>query len=173
MDARFQVLLVVGSTGAGKSTFARQLARDQGGVCFIIDEWMVRLYGPDRPEDAGYDWYAPRIERCTERIFQLACDLAEVGVPAVLEIGLTEREARQAFYERTRRAGLTLKLYALQAPAGVRWERVVARNRERGPTFTLNVTREMFDFVESLWEPPDATELAAQNGERIVTFATP
>lgn len=173
MDTGFQILLVVGSTGAGKSTFARQLAQDQRGVCFIIDEWMVRLYGADRPRDAGYDWYAPRIERCTEGIFQLARDLAEVGVPAVLEIGLTERQARHAFYARARSAGLTLKLYALQAPAEVRWQRVVARNRERGPTFSLNVTREMFDFVESLWEPPDAAELTAQNGEWIVTFATP
>lgn len=172
MDTRAQLLLVVGSTGAGKSTFARQLARQHGGVCFIIDEWMTRLYGPDRPDDAGYDWYAPRIERCTEGIFQVASDLAGVGVPAVLEIGLTDRAARQQFCERVQRAGLRLKLYALEAPAEVRWQRVVARNHERGPTFALTVTREMFDFVESLWEAPDDAELAAQGGERIVTSTT-
>jgi hypothetical protein len=31
----------------------------------------------------------------------------------------------------------------------------------------FNVTREMFDFVESLWEPPTDAELAASNGVRI------
>jgi hypothetical protein len=29
---------------------------------------------------------------------------------------------------------------------------------ERGPTFSVAVSREMFDFIERLWEPPAAQE---------------
>jgi predicted kinase len=161
--------LVIGSTGAGKSTYARGLAERQGGVRFIIDEWMRELFGPDRPEDAGYEFYAPRIERCEKRIWSLVLQLVRAGVPSVLEIGLTERAARAAFYRKAAAAGLQVKLHCLEAPPALRWQRVEARNRERGETFALQVTREMFDFVEQMWEPPDEAELAAHEGERVDT----
>jgi predicted kinase len=161
--------LVIGSTGAGKSTYARQLAERVGGVRFAIDEWMLELFGPDRPDDAGYDFYAPRIARCTAMIWSITQALARVHTPVVLEIGLTERAAREAFYAQVAAAGLQLKLHCLDAPAALRWQRVEARNRERGATFSLLVSRDMFEFVEQMWQPPDATELAAHAGVRIDT----
>jgi predicted kinase len=36
--------LVAGSTGAGKSTAAREIAERVGGVRFSMDEWMNALY---------------------------------------------------------------------------------------------------------------------------------
>lgn len=161
--------LVIGSTGAGKSTFARELARRVGGVCFIVDEWMQRLFHPERPGDAGYDWYAPRIERCTELIGSLSTELVRVGTPSVLEIGLTQRAARAGFYERARAAQLRVQLHVLEAPAALRWQRVEARNSARGATFAMEVTREMFDFVEQMWEPPSERELLEHDGERVDT----
>jgi predicted kinase len=89
----------------------------------------------------------------------------------VLEIGLTQRATRAAFYERARAAQLRVQLHVLDAPAAVRWQRVEARNRSRGETFAIEVTREMFDFVEQMWEPPDERELAAHDGERVDTSA--
>jgi len=167
------VHLVVGSTGAGKSTYAKRVARECGGVCFVVDEWMQRLFLPDRPDAAGYDWYAPRIERATEMIWSLVVELVRAGTPSVLEIGLTERAARQAFYERVERAGLSLELHVVDAPVAVRWQRVEARNRERGATFAMHVTREMFDFVEGMWQPPDDDELRARAGQRVDTSTPP
>jgi predicted kinase len=105
-------------------------------------------------------------------IWRLVGDLARVRTPSVLEVGLTQRAAREAFYERARAAGLGLKLHALDAPASLRWERVEARNQSRGETFSLQVTRDMFDFVEQMWEAPDEQELREHAGERVDTSAT-
>ena len=163
--------LVIGSTGAGKSTFAHALAQRSGGVSFIVDDWMQRLFHPERPKGAGFEWYAPRIERCTELIWSLAVDLVRVGTPSVLEIGMTQRAARAAFYERAAAAQLHVQLHVLEAPAALRWQRVEARNRQRGKTFAMEVTRDMFDFVEQMWEPPDAEELRAHQGERVEASA--
>jgi hypothetical protein len=45
---------------------------------------------------------------------------------------------------------------------------VEARNAQKGETYQLgfDVTREMFDFVEGLWEPPTEAEMLAYNGIR-------
>jgi hypothetical protein len=53
--------------------------------------------------------------------------------------------------------------------AGLKVRRVEERNRAKDGSnhLSFDVTREMFDFVESLWEPPTDTELAASNGVRV------
>ncbi len=42
-----RVHLIAGSTGAGKTTYARALAEQVGGVRFSIDEWMTALFWMD------------------------------------------------------------------------------------------------------------------------------
>ena len=161
--------LVVGSTGAGKSTYARGLAERLGAVPFAIDAWMVQLFGDDRPADAGYDWYAPRIERCVAQILSVVASLAAVGTPSVLEIGMTRRADRAAFFAAAQALGVAVALHAVEAPVDVRWARVEQRNAEQGATFSLHVTRPMFDFVEGMWEAPDDAEVAARQGIRVHT----
>ena len=60
--------VVTGSTGAGKSTFARELATRVSGMRFSIDEWMTRLYWMDSPEKKDFEWAMERIARCEEQI---------------------------------------------------------------------------------------------------------
>ena len=66
-----------------------------------------------------------------------------------------------------------MKLHLVDAPREQRWARVCGRNAEAGEGGQLPfaLTREMFDFVESLWEPPSAAELAACDGVTIDTGA--
>src|SRR5687768_55420 len=42
-----RVHLVLGPVGAGKSTFALELARSSGAVRLTLDEWMTELFRPD------------------------------------------------------------------------------------------------------------------------------
>ena len=150
--------MVAGSTGAGKSTFARELAARVGGVRFSIDEWMTRLFWMDSPEKKDFAWAMERIARCEEQIAAEALQLAAVGVDAVLDLGFTLREHREAWAERARAAGIGLELHVLDVPAEVRWERVCERNRGESTTYSFAVTREMFEFMEARWEIPDETE---------------
>ena len=39
--------LIFGPIGAGKTTYARDLARRERAVAFVLDEWGARLFGPD------------------------------------------------------------------------------------------------------------------------------
>lgn len=152
--------LICGSTGAGKTTYARQLAKTSGGVVFSIDEWMVSLFGDDAPASLDPSWIFPRVHRCETRMWAMAVQLGELGVPSVLDFGFQKRDHRQRFADLAAQAGLTAKLHVLNVDASERWRRVDARNNDHGETFHMDITRDMFDYIETIWEPPGDDEIA-------------
>ena len=63
--------LIEGPVGAGKSTFAAKLMHEHSAPRLNLDEWMVVLFRPDRPEgDDIMAWYAERKQRCIEQIMR-------------------------------------------------------------------------------------------------------
>lgn len=164
--APFLVHLVAGSTGAGKTTLALRLAEELGAVRFSIDEWTTGLYGPDIPSSGTYPWLMERIGRIEARLWAVTRQLAALGVPVVLDLGFTKADHRAKFETLAHEAELPLRLHFADVPACERWTRVQRRNHEGGPSFHMAVTREMFDFMESIWEPPTEAELFRMNGLR-------
>lgn len=161
------VILVVGCTGAGKTTYARQLADEMGGIRFSIDEWMVPLFGPDQPKPIRFDWMMERVNRCEAMIFTVVGQAVARGIPAVLDLGFTKREHREKFRTLCANAGLNVEVHFVDVPRETRWQRVQARNSEQGETFAMEVDRSMFDFMEGMWEPPLPDEWQANGGRRI------
>jgi predicted kinase len=156
--------IVCGATGAGKTTYSRTLADELRAVRFSIDEWMAVLFWPDSPRPIQFDWTMERINRCEAVIGDTALRLAAIGVPSVLDLGFTRADHRARFVEATGRHGA--KLHWVDAPAEERRARVARRNADRGETYRLDVTDEMFDFMESIWEPPSDEEMARLEGVR-------
>jgi predicted kinase len=159
--------LVCGSTGAGKTTYAGKLAGRLGALHLSIDDWMVGLFTPDKPECPDWQWIDERVTRCERQIVATALQLGHLGVPSVLDLGLQRADQRQRVAAPVRAAGLAAHLHFLDIDAAERWRRVEGRNHERGETFRLTVTRPMFDFIETIWQPPGADEMAALNGVRV------
>lgn len=153
------VHLVFGPQGAGKSTHARLLAKREGGVRFSIDEWMVRLYGPDVPKPMRFDWIMTRVRRCEAQIWSVASEIAENGGTVILDLGFMKARSRAEFAGLSEAAGLKHEFHYVNAPRDVRRRRVLARNADKGETFSLEVTPEMFDFMETQFESPRSAEL--------------
>jgi predicted kinase len=158
--------LVCGSTGAGKTTYAIALTERLKGVRFSIDEWMAALFWMDAPLPIESAWAMARVERCMDHIWATALQVACRNVPCVLDLGLGQRVHRDKFAKLAKDVGLSLQLHFLDVPAEERWRRVQSRNEKKAQTYQLpfDVTREMFDFVEGIFEPPDDAELVARNG---------
>ena len=165
MNATFHLL--AGSTGAGKTTHALALVRELGAMHFSIDDWMVKLFRPDAPQPPQWPWIAERVGRCERQIEGMALALGRLGVSSVLDTGLLRAEKRRALAGAARAAGLGVKLHFVDVPADERWRRVAARNEQKGETYRVTVTRPMFDFIETIWQPPDATEMAELAGVRL------
>lgn len=161
------MILIVGCTGAGKTTDARRLAEELGGVRFSIDEWMTTLFWADSPQPIQFDWTMERIARCEAQIMATVRQLAARGIPALLDLGFTRKDHREKFRALAIQAGLSAAVHFIDVPADERWLRVQRRNQERGATFAMAVDRQMFDFMEDMWEPPQDDEWRANGGCRI------
>jgi predicted kinase len=154
-------ILFAGPTGSGKTTAARELASNNGGVVFSIDQWMNNLFWMDLPAKDDLPWALDRIARCETQIAAMAEELAATGVSAILDLGFTQRAQRLNWLDRAKAAGVKAELRTVDAPAGERWQRVEERNRGESATHAFEVTRDMFDGMEQRWEAPDAEERAA------------
>ena len=162
--------LICGPTGAGKTTYARKVAEASGAVRFSIDEWMSALFWMDAPDPFPPAWAMGRVERSAALIWRTAADVCRRDVPCVLEIGLTTVAARARYAGLAREAGFAVRLHLVDAPVDERWERVETRNlAPEADQLPFKVTREMFDFVETMWERPTAAELAANDGVAVDT----
>jgi uncharacterized glyoxalase superfamily protein PhnB/predicted kinase len=158
-----RIHLVIGPVGAGKSTFALGLARDHGALRLTLDDWMARLFRPDRPETGVVEWYVERAARCVDQIWTLTEAMLELGTDVVLEICLLKRGEREDFYRRVADAGCELAIHVLDASRDVRRERVEARNQARGSTFSMVVPPAIFELASDLWEPLEPDECAGRD----------
>ena len=158
--------MVCGGVGAGKTTYARALADEIGGLHVSIDAWMTTLFGPDSPSPPRWDWVSERVQRCETQIVTQALDAARRGVPSVLDLSFLRRDDRRRLADRAATAGVGVALHVLDVPAEERWRRVAQRNAEQGDTFSMVIPRPIFDFIETLYEPPDADERAAWQASR-------
>ena len=155
-----RLTLVEGPVGAGKTTFARTLAEKQGATFLCLDDWFARLFLPDRPPGADVAWYLERKARCTGMIRDIAASILNSGGPVVLELALLERERRRSFCAEMAPLASEFVIYVVDAARDVRRERVRLRNLERGDTWSVDLTDEMFERASDWWEPPDDDEYA-------------
>lgn len=155
-----KLILVCGSTGAGKTTYSISLAKQTGAVKFSIDPWMVTLFAKDMTE-LDYTWMMERVQRCYEQIWEVSSQILALDGQVVLDLGFTTKEQRQEFVERAKAIGCKAELHYLDTPVEMRKQRVEQRNADQDPqVYSFEVTDMMFNFIEKRFEVPDADELA-------------
>ena len=151
--------LIEGPVGAGKSTFAKQKSELYNSAILDLDEWMVVLFSPDRPQEDFMAWYESCKTRCIEQIWRVAVSILDSGSDVVLELGLVQQQAREDFYERVDNSPYGLKVYLLDVPKDERRRRVQQRNLQKSPTYKMTVSDEIFEMADKAWQGPSASEL--------------
>jgi predicted kinase len=151
--------VIFGPIGAGKTTYAHALARREGAVPFVLDEWGAGLFGPDVDGPLDFGWMLERLRRCQALIWSTATAVLAVGTSVVLDIGAMRRADRDRIRQIAGGAGHRLQWHFVDAPEEVRRVRVAGRNVTKGETFVREVSPEMFDLIEGLYEAPAAAEL--------------
>jgi len=152
--------VIFGPVGAGKTTYAHDYARRTGAVAFILDDWMARLFGPDIPDPIEYEWMMERVGRCEAQIWATAAATLAAGAPVILDIGLMRRADRDRVREIAEAVELPIQWHFVTAPPEVRRARVAQRNVIRGESFAIEVSPDMFEFMEGVFETPAPEEMS-------------
>lgn len=154
--------LIVGNTGAGKTTYATELKSKNKGIIFSIDKWNNTLFLADKKPNDGLEWFLERIERAEKMIVELIEQLENSETDSILDLGLSKFEHREKFRKFADLNGYQLKTHFLDVSKEIRLKRVMNRNNEKGATFEFEVSKENFDFMENWFEIP--TEKEMKNG---------
>ena len=154
-----RLILVCGPTGAGKTTYSISLCDEVGAIRFSIDHWMQILFAKDMTS-LDYSWLMDRVSRCYEQIWEVSEQILKRDGNVVLDLGFTTKAQRAIFFDRSKALGLHPEVHYLDAPRDLRKQRVARRNEEKDSRlYAFEVTDGMFDFMEPLFEAPDADEL--------------
>ena len=141
-----RLIIVCGLPGAGKTTFANELADRVGAIRLSADEWLDSL----------------QIERSrtTRELvealqWKLAQDLLARGLIVIIEWGTWARSERDALRTGARALGAAVELHVLDAPIDVLLGRLRRRDRESPP-----ITRDDLLQWARFFEVPAPEEIA-------------
>jgi predicted kinase len=146
-----RLILTCGLPGAGKTTFARQLAADRSALCLTKDEWLTALGSSPLDE--------PTREKVEHELWHLAQEILRLGVSVVLDFGLWARIERDEMRSVARGLDVGVELHYLDVPTDELWRRIQARNSQP-PWDSHPIRRADLDGWLSLFQAPDAAELA-------------
>lgn len=145
--------LLCGRLGSGKTSFARQLAKDTSAVRFTHDEWVHRSYGP-RPSEADYAEIFVRIEN---EIWAAATESLARGEDAIIDMGFWTRQSRDIARQRVAKTGAVAKFYYLACPVSIARRRTLERSKAPPPE-SLWIDAPAFQKLNQLFEPPQDDE---------------
>lgn len=151
--------LIVGNTGSGKTTYSNLLKLEKKAILFSIDKWNKTLFLPDKTHNDGLEWLLERINRSESLIMELIEQLEYTKTDSILDLGLSKYEHREKFRHFAKEKGYEMLIHFLDVPTGIRYQRVLQRNQEKGATFAFEVTKEDFDFMETWFEIPTPQEM--------------
>jgi predicted kinase len=157
--------MVFGPVGAGKTTYALKLSREIHAVFLCLDDWMATLFAKDAPTPPSLEWALERTARCEAQIWKVCRQLLALDQDVIVEVGFYRRSERDRFRKMAREAAVPVQPHYITADRATRLERVRARNRDKTPTFTIEVDDSTFEWAEGWFELPDEDELRPQAAE--------
>ncbi|MFB9627095.1 AAA family ATPase [Nonomuraea helvata] len=155
-DVRPVVYLLVGLTGSGKTTYARQVLEPAGALRLSVDELVYQhhgRYGVDYPEQEYFAREAPAVAEVRERLVELV----EAGRDVVVDHGLWLRRDREEWKKLVEQAGGRWRLVYFDVPRRELLRRLAERNL-REDADALTVTPEALNDFYARFEPPGEDE---------------
>ncbi|MEU3730124.1 ATP-binding protein [Streptomyces sp. NPDC033538] len=159
-EPRPMVYLLVGLTGSGKTTYAKQHLIPAGAVRLSVDEEVHARhgrYGVDYPEHEYFSLEEPVVAEIRERLTALVA----AGQDVVLDHGLWLRPAREEWKKLVESAGGRWRLLYFPVPREELLRRLDERNR-RDDANALAVSPSALDDFYARFDPPEG------EGEEII-----
>jgi predicted kinase len=143
-----------GKAGAGKSTIAKNLAKDHDAILICEDVWLSRLYGDQMQTFDDYLSFAQRLKTI---VGPLAIDLLNSGRSVVLDFPANTKASRTWFRSVFEKASAGHLLHFVNTPNPICLQHIGKRNAER-PEGSHYLSEEDFSYISSFFQPPEEEE---------------
>jgi predicted kinase len=142
--------LMVGLPASGKTTRAREIARERNALRLTPDEWMIPLFG-----ESGSEGKRDVLEG---RLIALAMQGIAVGTSSVLDFGFWSRDERASLRWLARSVGGDAEVLYLAVDEETQRQRI--RDRwSTSPEGTFPITDEELASWRAQFDVPDEAEL--------------
>jgi len=143
-----------GKAGAGKSTLAKVLAKENAAVLISEDIWLIRLFGDQMKT---FDDYFRFSEKLKNVVGPYVTDLLRLGNNVVLDFPANTKNSRLWFRSLFEESGAAHSLHFLETSDEVCLKRIDMRNIER-PEGSHYLSKEDFAYISSFFEAPEDIE---------------
>jgi predicted kinase len=157
------VYLLVGLTGAGKTTYSKRVLEPAGAVRLSADELIFAehgRYGIDYPESVYSELYPPALDTVRELLVE---ELA-MGRDVALDLGIWSRADRDGWKALIEAAGARWRLLYFPVSHAELRQRLAERNRLNGANELRVSEADLDDFYARFDEPVDEGEEVIQPG---------
>jgi len=147
--------LMIGLPCSGKTTYARQLARETHALLLTLDVWHLKLFG----HDVGHELHDERHQRIENIMWDVAKHVLAMGGDVVLDYGCWARVERDDYRNRAKELGVDFKLHYMDVPYGELYRRLEERNRNL-PEGAFEIPKTEMDKYVTVFQPPTGDELS-------------
>jgi predicted kinase len=162
--SRAALHFLCGKMAAGKSTYARELARARRAVLLEEDHFLATLYPGEIHVVADYAKYSSRVK---EALSEHIVFLLRSGVSVVLDFPGNTRKQRQWFRRLIDGAEAAHELHYLDVPDEICKAQLKERSRSLPPGSPFTTDAE-FETITKYFQPP-----APEEGFHVIARARP
>ena len=147
--------LMIGLPCSGKTTYARELAKETNSLLLTPDVWQSELF----PNDAAGERVAYENHFKIEKImWDVAERVLSMGCNVILDFGCWTRVERDDFRNRAKMLGVEFKLHYMNVPHSELYRRLEERNKNL-PEGAVYIPKSEMDKYIPMFQPPTDDEL--------------
>ena len=150
MSSEAKLYFMCGKMAAGKSTYAKQLARAQNAVLLVQDDFVAALFPGEIHDIPSFVKYSDRLKNA---LSSHICDLLSFGISVVLDFPGNTRNQRRWFRELFERANVEHELHYIDASDDL-CKRQLRQRSEALPTGSAWTTDAEFDAITAYFQAP-------------------
>ncbi|PSM50696.1 cell division protein ZipA [Chroococcidiopsis sp. CCALA 051] len=142
-----------GKMAAGKSTLARQIAKEYNAILFVEDELLAQLYPDEIVDIPSYIKYSPRLRTA---ISSHISDLLSREISVVLDFSANTINQRKWFRGLFEKANAAHELYFINATDDLCKRQL--KERSKNQSESAFVSDMVFEEITKYFQPPSEEE---------------
>ncbi len=151
-----KIIMLCGKICSGKSTYAKQIQKENNAVILSCDDLMLTLFN----EQLG-DMHGLILKKCQIYLLSLAEQIVAANVNVILDFGFWNKDERNSFTALFHSKNIMTELHYIKIDKALWSARIEKRNTEvkNGMAKCYYIDENMKQLFDKAFEPPDQDEV--------------